>query len=55
MAKNTGRSSRRGAVKSRSQVVNPVTGLSTKRDRSTGLFMAVKTSGGLFKGVRRER
>lgn len=55
MAKNTGSNFRQGAVKRRSQSVNPKTGLSTKRDRSTGKFTAVKKSGGLFKGVSRER
>ncbi len=55
MAKNTGSNYRQGAVKSRSQFVNPKTGLATKRDRSTGQFTAAKKSGGLFKGVRKER
>jgi hypothetical protein len=55
MAKNTHRNSRLGAVKSRSQFVNPLTGRATKRDTRTGQFVAVKTSGGLFKGVRREK
>lgn len=47
--------SRKGAVKDRSQVQNPKTGLWTKRDTETGKFMDVKTSGGKFKGVRKEK
>lgn len=46
---------RKGAVKKRSQVLNPKTGLYTKRDADTGRFMDVKTSGGKFKGVRKEK
>ena len=55
MGKNTGREHRIGAVKGRSQSVNPKTGLSTKRDTATGRFMDVKTTGGSFKGVRKEK
>lgn len=57
MAKNapTGDGRRKGAVRSRSQVRNPKTGLWTKRNAGTGRFMDAKTSGGRFKGVRRER
>lgn len=40
-----------GAVKGRTQVFNPKTGLYVKRDRDSGRFMDVKTSGGKFKGV----
>ena len=47
--------SRKGAVKKRSQVLNPKTGLYTKRNADTGQFMDVKTSGGKFKGVRKEK
>lgn len=47
--------SRKGAVKNRSQVLNPKTELWTKRDAKTGQFMDVKTSGGKFKGVRKEK
>lgn len=43
-----------GAVTGRAQVRNQQTGLWTKRDTSTGRFMATKKSGGSFKGVRRE-
>lgn len=48
--------SRKGAVRDRSQVRNPKTGLWTKRDSNTGRFMDVKTSSSKpFKGVRKER
>lgn len=54
--KPTGDNSRVGAVKSRSQVYNPTTGLWTKRDTTTGRFMDVKTSSSSpFKGVRKEK
>jgi hypothetical protein len=57
MAKNppTGDNARKGAVKQRSQVLNSKTNLYVKRDTETGKFMDVKTSGGKFKGVRREK
>lgn len=57
MAKNPPKNNARvGAVKGRSQVQNPKTGLWTKRDTSTGRFMDVKTSGNTpFKGVRKEK
>ncbi len=56
MAKNKpyGDGARKGAVKNRSQVLNPKTGLFVKRG-SDGKFMDVKTSGGKFKGVRKEK
>ncbi len=46
-----GDKARKGAVKNRSQVLNPKTGLYVKRDSDSGKFMDVKTSGGKFKGV----
>lgn len=59
MAKNApvGDNARKGAVKSRSQVLNPTTGLYVKRDAETGRFMDNKTSkpGEKFKGVRTEK
>ena len=56
MAKNGARGSGRvGAVKGRSQVRNPVTGLWTKRDSVTGRFMDTKSSGAAYKGVRKEK
>ena len=53
--KPTGDGRRIGAVRERSQVVNPRTGLYTKRDANTGRFMDIKTTGGPFKGVRKEK
>ncbi len=57
MAKNgkTGDGHRNGEVTQRSQVLNPKTELYVKRDSETGQFMDVKTSGGKFKGVRKEK
>ncbi len=43
-----------GAVKQRSQVKNPKTGIYTKRDTETGRFMDGKADGTPFKGVRKE-
>ena len=54
--KPIGDNARIGAVKSRSQVFNPTTGLWIKRDAQTGRFMDVKTSSNApFKGVRKEK
>ncbi len=53
--KPAGDNSRKGAVKQRSQVENTKTGLMTKREKSSGEFMDVKTTGGKFKGVRKEK
>ncbi|MEZ4720481.1 MAG: hypothetical protein R2813_01225 [Flavobacteriales bacterium] len=53
--KPTGDNARVGAVRKRSQVENPKTGLFVKRDADTGKFMDVKTTGGPFKGVRKEK
>lgn len=55
MAKNSGRGFRHGAVSGRSQSFNPRTGLHTKRDTGSGCFMNGKSTGGPFKGVRREK
>jgi V8-like Glu-specific endopeptidase len=58
MAKNapTGDNARKGAVKDRTQVQNPKTGLWTKRDSDNGKFMDVKTSSDKpFKGVTKEK
>lgn len=46
---------RKGAVKNRTQVLNPKTGLYTKRNKDNGQFIDVKTSGGKFKGVTKEK
>jgi hypothetical protein len=45
---------RNGAVRKRSQLRSPLTGKETKRDRTSGEFIAQKKDGGKFKGVRRE-
>jgi hypothetical protein len=55
MAKNTGRGFRRGAVRGRSQVRNPLTQLWTKRDGASGRFVDGKAGGRRFKGIRREK
>jgi hypothetical protein len=55
MAKNTGNGFRRGAVRGRSQVRNPLTRLWAKREDTSGRFMSNKTTGGRFKGIRREK
>ena len=50
-----GDNSRKGAVRNRSQILNPHTGLYVKRDNDTGRFIGVKITGGKYKGVRREK
>lgn len=55
MAKNTGKASRVGAVKGRSQVQDPRNGSWTKRDTTNGRFISVKEAPGDFKGVRKEK
>lgn len=54
VAKNTGQGSRVGAVRDRSQVQAP-NGNFVKRDTETGKFVQQKTTGGKFKGVRKEK
>ena len=55
MAKNTGNSSRKGAVKGRTQTPTK-DGYPVKRDRETGQFTEVKTSSKTpFKGVTKEK
>ena len=53
MAKNTNEGHRVGAVKERSQVLNPKTNQYVKRDTKTGKFIA--TSDNKFKGVSVEK
>lgn len=61
--KPTGDNARKGAVKKRSQLKTRLGGVTawTKRDKSSGEFMAVKTpakkktAAKKFKGVRREK
>ena len=51
-----GDNARKGAVRNRTQVQNPKTGLWVKRDSATGRFMDVKTSSDKpFKGVTKEK
>jgi hypothetical protein len=54
MATNVGKS-RKGAIKSRSQVLNTATGHYIKRDAGSGQFLTVKKDGEPFKGVRIEK
>jgi hypothetical protein len=59
MAKNTGKGSRKGAVKKRTQVKNPKTKCFTKRNETKGSkkkgeFMDVKADKKPFKGVAKE-
>lgn len=51
----SGDNRRHGAVKGRSQTVHSNGKLYVKRDADSGKFMDVKTSGGKFKGVRKEK
>lgn len=53
--KPVGDNSRKGAVKKRSQLDNPITGTMTKRNKESGKFMDVKSTEGKFKGVRKEK
>ena len=55
MAKNTGEGYRKGEVRQRSQLPNPITGGYTKRDAETGQFIEVKEGSKPFKGVRKEK
>jgi len=52
--KPTGDDARKGAVKKRTQLDNPLTKTATKRNKEDGQFMAVKKSTTKFKGVRKE-
>lgn len=54
MARNTGENHRKGAIRSRSQVINPVTGQWVKFDEKTGKILANK-DGSPFKGVREKK
>lgn len=46
---------RNGAVRHRSQVLNPKTEQWVKRNKDTGRFVDVKQDGKPFKGVRKEK
>ena len=52
MAKNKG-STRKGAVKDRSQVFNEKTGMYIKRDKKTGRFISCKKT--KYKGIINEK
>lgn len=54
VAKNTGQGARVGAVRGRSQFKAP-NGNYVKRDADTGRIVSQKTSGGKYKGVRKEK
>ncbi len=53
--KPLGNNARVGAVRKRTQTYNDKTGLYVKRDKETGRFIDVKTTGGKFKGVTKEK
>ncbi|MET4296771.1 hypothetical protein ABIB06_003711 [Bradyrhizobium sp. LB8.2] len=53
--KPTGDNARKGAVKKRTQLKNKLTKSATKRNKTSGEFMAVKKSAKKFKGVRKEK
>ncbi len=53
--KPNGDNARKGAVRERSQVQNPVTKLWTKRDTETGRWIDVNQNGEPHKGVRKEK
>jgi hypothetical protein len=53
--KPVGDNARKGAVKKRTQLKNPLTKTATKRDETSGEFVAVKKSQTKFKGVRKEK
>jgi hypothetical protein len=55
MATNTGKGYRKGSVRDRTQVQNPVNGNYTKRDMDTGRFIDQKKGGEPFKGVAQEK
>ena len=57
MAKNgiSGDNKRIGAIKKRTQVLNTKTNLYVKRDKNTGQFIDVKTTGGKFKEITEEK
>ena len=56
MAKNGPKGNGRiGAIDKRTQILNPKTNLWIKRNKNTGEFMDIKTTGDKFKGVRKEK
>ena len=57
MAKNKtpGDKQRKGAVRTRSRITNPITGTWTRRDDKSGKFLQVKADAKPFKGVRKPK
>jgi hypothetical protein len=53
MGKNTNTGHRKGVVKDRSQIYNPVTDQYIKRDTTTGKFISSKDTP--YKGVKEEK
>ncbi|MBR1034622.1 hypothetical protein [Bradyrhizobium liaoningense] len=53
--KPIGDNARKGAVKKRTQLKNPLTKTSTKRNRKGGQFIAIKKSAVKYKGIRKEK
>ena len=54
MATNTNKGTRKGAVKNRVQVLNPVTKRWVKLDTTTGRIIDHKKTAGPYKGVRKK-
>lgn len=54
MASNTGKNSRKGSVKNRTQMETP-NGNYIKRDSTTGKFISGKKDGSKYKGVATEK
>ena len=54
MATNTNKGGRKGAVKNRVQVLNPVTKRWVKLDTQTGRIVDHKKTAGPYKGVRKK-
>jgi hypothetical protein len=52
MGKNTGQSSRMGAVKERVQAKNPITNRYVKIDTTTGRIVDQKKTPGPYKGIK---
>ncbi|MGD9658269.1 MAG: hypothetical protein AB7U61_11655 [Methylocystis sp.] len=52
MSKNTGQSSRLGAVKERVQAKNPITNRYVKIDTTTGRIVDQKKTPGPYKGIK---
>jgi hypothetical protein len=52
MSKNTGQSSRMGAVKERVQAKNPITNRYVKIDTTTGRIVDQKKTPGPYKGIK---